>query len=315
MSLYAREMAKITRPILVTGSHRSGSTWVGQTLGASPSLHYIHEPFNVESPPGRAICGTKFTTWFTYITRQNEDKYYQPIKCMVNSEYHVLGALQDEIPLKEALERYDEFRAYRSNNVRPIIKDPIAVFSAEWLAERFDVRVIVMIRHPAAFVSSLKRLKWQYNFRNFLCQPSLMADWLHPFEHEIHDYVERKHDIVDQGVLLWKCIYHVVSGYRERHPDWLFIRHEDLSRNPRAEFRSLFSQLGVEFSSTVDEFLTKHSNSSNPSYALGRDATMKLNSRANISSWRTRLTREETHRVRRGAEEVSCGFYSDEDWK
>ena len=33
-----------TKPILVTGSHRSGSTWVGKMLATSPSVNYIHEP-------------------------------------------------------------------------------------------------------------------------------------------------------------------------------------------------------------------------------------------------------------------------------
>ena len=31
--------------VLVTGSHRSGTTWVGQILGLAPGLCYLHEPF------------------------------------------------------------------------------------------------------------------------------------------------------------------------------------------------------------------------------------------------------------------------------
>ena len=31
-------------PILVTGSHRSGSTWVGKMLSVAPHVAYIHEP-------------------------------------------------------------------------------------------------------------------------------------------------------------------------------------------------------------------------------------------------------------------------------
>jgi hypothetical protein len=32
------------RPILVTGSPRSGTTFVGRMLALSPGVHYIHEP-------------------------------------------------------------------------------------------------------------------------------------------------------------------------------------------------------------------------------------------------------------------------------
>ena len=43
-----------TKPILVTGSHRSGTTWVGKMLAATGSVGYIHEPFNLKNRPG--IC-------------------------------------------------------------------------------------------------------------------------------------------------------------------------------------------------------------------------------------------------------------------
>ena len=34
------------RPILVTGAHRSGTTWVGKMLALAPGVAYVHEPFN-----------------------------------------------------------------------------------------------------------------------------------------------------------------------------------------------------------------------------------------------------------------------------
>ncbi|MCF8233846.1 MAG: hypothetical protein K9G67_15655 [Bacteroidales bacterium] len=35
------------KEILVTGAHRSGTTWVGHVMREAPEVHYIHEPFNV----------------------------------------------------------------------------------------------------------------------------------------------------------------------------------------------------------------------------------------------------------------------------
>ena len=46
------------KPLLLTGSHRSGSTWVGIIMAASPSVGYIHEPLNLNHHPG--ICGAEF---------------------------------------------------------------------------------------------------------------------------------------------------------------------------------------------------------------------------------------------------------------
>jgi len=56
--------------ILVTGSHRSGTTWVAKMIANSPSVGYIHEPFNPTIyRPG--ICAAKFRG-FTYISKENE---------------------------------------------------------------------------------------------------------------------------------------------------------------------------------------------------------------------------------------------------
>lgn len=60
-------------PILVTGIHRSGTTWVGKMLAASGQVTYINEPLNVQHRPG--IFQAKVPYWYTYITRENEQLY------------------------------------------------------------------------------------------------------------------------------------------------------------------------------------------------------------------------------------------------
>src|SRR5262245_38121174 len=85
--------APARRPILVTGMHRSGSTWVGRMLAEAPDLFYIHEPFSVTDGPGRGVCNVKFKYWFTYVSRENEADFYQPIKNMMALRYDLAGAL------------------------------------------------------------------------------------------------------------------------------------------------------------------------------------------------------------------------------
>ena len=48
------------------------------------------------------------------------------------------------------------FEARRRRGDRVVMKDPLAFFSAEWLMQNFGMTVVVLIRHPAAFVASLK---------------------------------------------------------------------------------------------------------------------------------------------------------------
>src|SRR5690242_1511734 len=61
------------RPILVTGAHRSGSTWVGKMLALAPGIGYIHEPFNPLTPAG--MTSAPFDAFFVSVTPENQARY------------------------------------------------------------------------------------------------------------------------------------------------------------------------------------------------------------------------------------------------
>ncbi len=60
-------------PILVTGAHRTGTTWVGKMLAAGPGTAYISEPLNVLHRPG--VLSAPVQHWYTYICSENEAQY------------------------------------------------------------------------------------------------------------------------------------------------------------------------------------------------------------------------------------------------
>ena len=219
----------------MTGSHRSGSTWVGTTLGKSSSVGYIHEPFNLEHRLG--ICGAKFDYWFPYITEDNEEIVCEEIQKTLDFKYNIIGELEIINSLKDVgrlFRDYGIFVKYRLLKVRPLIKDPIAIFSTEWLASKFNMDVVVLIRHPAAFVSSIKVKQWSFPFSHLLAQPLLIRDYLYPFKEEIEEYTIQEKDVIEQAILLWKIIHYVIIEYQKNHKNWIFIRHEDISRDPVA---------------------------------------------------------------------------------
>ena len=103
--------------------------------------------------------------------------------------------------------QYWELTQFRRFKRRPLMKDPCALFSAEWLARRFDMQVVIMIRHPAAFVSEMQALQVPFPFSHLLKQPLLMEAHLLPFEGAIQDYASHTHSIMDQALLAWKLFY------------------------------------------------------------------------------------------------------------
>ena len=62
-------------PILVTGAHRSGTTWVGKILAADPrQAGYISEPLNVLHRPG--VMRTPVHRWYTSLTEDVASQFY-----------------------------------------------------------------------------------------------------------------------------------------------------------------------------------------------------------------------------------------------
>jgi hypothetical protein len=304
----------VQRPILVTGAHRSGTTWVGTMLALSPRIGHIHEPFSPITPPG--VSSAPFDRFFRYVTEENEGPYVEPLRRTLEFRYALgpqLRAIRSPRDAGRSARDLASFTVSRMRRSRPLLKDPIAVFSSEWLASRFDAQPIVLIRHPAAFASSLVRLGWTQDFGKLLDQPLLVRDHLGRFEDELRDFAAQERDVVAQAILLWRLIYSTVATFRERHPDWTFVRHEDLSLDPVSGFDALFATLGVEVDDGVRRAIARHSAEGNPT-ELREKHDVRLDSAASIRSWRLRLAPEDVERIRAGVADVAPAFYSDEDW-
>ena len=299
------------RPILVTGSHRSGTTWVGRMLTLSGETGYMHEPFNPRRVPGWS--GQRIPYWFLYVTEENEDHYLDVVRDVMAFHYPALSNLRHALnPRGAALYGPDVLRSvrYRVRGPRPLLKDPIALFSAPWLARRFETQVVVMIRHPAAFVSSIKRLGWHFRFRSWLAQEALLRDRLEPYRDAMHRCWAGDGDVIEQGIVMWNAMHHVIDAYRAEHPDWSFVRHEDISAAPVEGFRGLYSDLGLRWDEKVEAGIVEHSAAGNPAQTR-RHGAVKRDSAAQVDLWKTRLSDEEIDRIREGTAEMAARFYPD----
>jgi hypothetical protein len=130
---------------------------------------------------------------------------------------------------------------------------------------------------------------------------------------EIEEYATKEHDIVDQGALLWNLIHHMIGKYQDRHNDWIFVRHEDLSRQPLTGFSFLFDKLDLKFSLRIHEKIQKYSDARNPIYSEN-PFLIRRNSQAIVKKWQQELSKSEIARIRNKVENISTRFYQDEDW-
>lgn len=281
-------------PILVSGCSRSGTTWVGSTIALSNKTQYIYEPFNIDI----SSAGLAFPHQFMHLCAENELQYIHRIKRFLDRESRVRSIKQ-----------------FFSPKSRALLKDPLAFFSVPWLAQNLGCQVVITVRHPAAVVSSRQKLGWRFDFSHLLAQPLLMQHYLMPFKETIEKYVAEDHDVLDESILLWKIIYHVAKQYREEHPDWLFVRHEDLCRDPMEQFQSLFEHLNLKYDTSIQSKIINSTSQNNPiEPANAEQHNLTRNSNELSKVWKQRLSEQQVDYIRQCVQPIADEFYSEDDW-
>ena len=302
--------------ILVTGSHRSGTTWTGNVIAKAPKVRYVHEPFNISIKRDNS----PFNYWFEFLI-DSSIQHQKDSKAYIESFYNVFNkeSFNKLLNTRTSKALYYYLSDLKSRKVnRTIIKDPIAIMSTEWIYMNYDIDIVVLIRHPAAFIASLKVKDWQFDFNNYLNQPVLMNTYLKDYEALINDFSKNKKDIIDQGILLWNIIHDTIFYYRSKYEnDWCFVKHEDLSMKPKQEFKKIFSKIGLTMDSNVEDYIFQTTNAKVDLKVIENSTEVfntKRNSLENIKTWKKRLSNDEIEKIKKGTENVWKKFYDEKDW-
>ncbi len=307
-------MRKKGNPILVTGSHRSGSTWIGQTISQHPTVRYVHEPFNVGYP--NKLSGLRLNTWFAHAPSSNQkEEIIRSFNTLLqqNPIEHAFqtskaAGMDLKTPLRFGRHLLSEFVF----NPRILVKDPIAVMSAGWLHEKYHFKVICMIRNPLAFIGSLKVAGWDFDFDNFRRQDELMTGKLSRFSDEIESMCMEgnAHDFIDRAILLWNILHFVILEYQKQYPQWLFVKHEDISARPDLGFQEIFEFLGLKLIPHLKNYIGKYTSRKNAVEAESASYQPR-NSKLLLQTWKNRLSSVEISRVRASTGDLASCFYED----
>jgi len=98
----------------------------------SHPIAYLWEPFSPLARPG--IRDVPFDKWFVYVCERNQDRYEPGLRDMLAYRYRYAAELRAIRTPKDAgrlVRDAGRFRRFRAHGARPLLKDPIAVFSSE----------------------------------------------------------------------------------------------------------------------------------------------------------------------------------------
>jgi hypothetical protein len=160
-----------------------------------------------------------------------------------------------------------------------VVKSVHAPLALEWLAHGFpEMRVVVVLRHPANILSSWRELR--------------LPD---------QDRALDRHPRIREGVLAaWgvgppgadpvsRAAWHVclltaaLVDAAGRHPGWLVVEHEDLCRRPVERFAEMAGELGMTWTDDAEAYL-RASDIGGTGFAIQRRANEQP------GRWRSRLT-------------------------
>ena len=147
--------------LIVTGMHRSGTTWLGQLVSRVQQYAVIHEPFNYE-------LGLKGVPAWYLDPRDTAHEAYlmNSLEQLASGRGKFQTRFRRDRPLRylaSLLVGTGAARIYqaatRSENEALAIKDPFLIRMAPRLAAN-GYKVLVSVRHPLAILRSLKRMDW-----------------------------------------------------------------------------------------------------------------------------------------------------------
>lgn len=274
------------QPILISGTHRGGTTFIGTILAQADELRYVYEPLSpwfddLSRDTYCPICGLDLNTWYPYIYEGNEKPYRTHFKHFNNSK--------------------------RLMGKQPLYKDPLSPFAAEWIHTAYNAKVVFILRNPLALVASCKQVDWGVPFDRLAHQDELLNAYVPNYKKQAKEYAKGKHTKLEETTLLYNMVYEKAHELSQKYPDWIFIKHEDISTNPQEEFRTLFDKLGLDYSQKVEAKVNELTNAKNKADS-GKERIHSLHRKSKdvAELWKKRLTKEEIAYVTKTCKKVAA---------
>jgi hypothetical protein len=265
-----------SRPVVIVGLPRSGTTWTLTALSQDPGIRTAPERDNEDNNPS-AIYAKRHLGRYPLLEPGDAAADYRRLWAWILSgatEHRrqkwarlILGPAAKERIFDGKRDAAAWLAGVVASNPRPgratpgdpapttiVAKSIHAQLAVEWLASEFDITVLVLLRHPGNVLASWQQVKLKDGRNSTLETSAAIRErfgdpWGVPQPGP--DPVER---------MCWRIglLTAVLEDAASRHPDWHVVTHEDLCVDPVAKFKVLCEQLGLPWTDQREEYLVDH---------------------------------------------------------
>ena len=303
---------------IISGLHRSGTTYLGKIIDQDPDINVIREPFN----PDWGV--TNVSQWYPHLefngveekpeTKELFEDIYQfrrewtkkpPRKLKIPS--HLLKLA---VGGKEGL-NYSGLKIRKYLNSLPSTvcwKDPFVTFSIDYLTKTYDAKAICLVRHPGAFWHSNARLNWSFDISRISSQTTLVEQYVNDILQQYWDSATS--ETVVSLAILWKLMARVIKKWSDTNESILVVRHEDLCLKPLETAATICEHLEIEFTDVMEQYIQKTTQNSKVEASENIAHDFKRNSKAVANSWRNKISRPDVYKLQNIIGDDFNTFYS-----
>jgi hypothetical protein len=297
---------------LITGAHRSGTTWLGRVVAKAPDVSVLHEPFNRDW----GMAGVP--SWYPYWSPAGEGPVIDKLVCDLLSgrakyvrnhatDNFIKARLRRAIGGRSELQ-YRRARLAQRRNL--ILKDPLALLLTPRLATQYGFKAVILVRHPGAFLVSLRRMSWEST-----------VDWLSDKKEFVRAHapylasIDAGSSVAYRTGLFWRALYSFAIKAAEDRPEAVRLaRHEDLSLDPVVHLSPVLSHLGIDDISPSMEFAMRSTMGDTILPPAGKLHEFERDAKSLMTSWQSEIAKDEMEELRQAAAPIVDRLYPDMPW-
>jgi hypothetical protein len=230
--------------IAVLGFGRSGTTWISDIISKTTGGLILFEPLHPSV--------TEMSQEFSYapISPGNANRIKTYLTDVVSKRHRKMWLMRNHVPVRlEEISPHFLDLIWENCNVIGF-KEIRANFMLRWLQQELDYRIVFIVRHPCAVVSSiLKRhnfweFGWPDTYQLFLARTIYHPHYQNHRISECRSFVERAESALEKYAIMWAITHAIALVELERMGLPVFY-YEDFYTNPFQSARKLLDYIGI----------------------------------------------------------------------
>lgn len=264
------------RQVVVVGVPRSGSSWTANVLAATEAAELVREPDN-EKLSAPAIWAKRGLGRFPVLSADDAASKYEGLwrwalsgapddsrlrlarramrgasgddleNLVSGKTSRALSAAEKLAANPKATSAHSQAPASARSSLggpraRIVAKSVHAFMATEWLAAKFDIELLVLLRHPANVLASWLDLDLPDADRHLDADERVLERFVKPWK--LPPAGKTAVERMAWQIGLATC---VLEDSASRHPEWQLRTHEFLCTDAESRFGALASALGLEW--------------------------------------------------------------------